>query len=169
MMKREKVDGAKIFRCLDCGGLLIAKDSLLLLCARLERSDRELLEAWRQAHPIDTSDLVRCPKCRWKMERRAINHEIAIPQDYCRKCELIWCDPGELEMHQLAWRLSEKGKEAIRLKDLHRQMTDEEKEILAERIRSLPDFVLSDQAYAWQRRRDGLGAIDQLWDDYFAQ
>ena len=102
------------------------------------------------------------------MERKKISAEKNIPQDYCSKCDLVWCDPGELEIHQLAWRSSEKGKEAIRFKEIHEEMTGDEKEILQNRINELPtqeELVEDRHGVTGQ----GTRYIEKLWTDYFSQ
>ena len=97
------------------------------------------MQRWKQRKLDDAPQKVRCPECRTMMERREKRGGINFDHFICRRCDWTWLDAGELELFQLGYLVSEKGQEAQRLKDLHEQMTPEEKELLQKAIDNLPD------------------------------
>ena len=136
-LKRDLRDGERVDACEKCQCFLIRVTRLKRIRARGLRSPEQLMEDWREHAEIDVTPEVRCPRCRNMMDRRGIEGGNGIPQDSCKKCELMWCDPGELEIHLLAWSNSAKGKEAIQFKKIHESMSGHEKEVLENRIKSL--------------------------------
>lgn len=99
------------------------------------------MEDWRSYSPIDTSAKCRCPECHSMMEKETKRGGVKFDHYQCRDCYVLWLDPGELELYLLAYLVSDKGKEALKFKEMHANMTDQEKAHLKKLIDSLPDEI----------------------------
>ena len=94
---------------------------------------------WREIPPIDTESKVRCPQCRMMMVKQPKRGGVKFDHSLCEDCEMIWLDPGDIQLYQLAYLVSDKGKEAQKFKDIHAAMNDIERARLQQLIDELPE------------------------------
>lgn len=73
------------------------------------------------------------------MEKETKRGGVKFDHYYCRDCGLVWLDPGEIELYQLAFLVSEKGQEAERFKAIHANMTEDERTRLEQMISGISD------------------------------
>ncbi len=117
-------------------------DRLSRLSAANVLSVAELMEKWRSYPPGDSPDRsgeCRCPACRVVMEKGDKHAGVKVDHHACKSCSLVWLDAGEIELYQLAYLVSAKGKEAQQFKEIHQNMTPMQKSQLAKLIKHLPD------------------------------
>ena len=138
---RVQMDDVNLNQCGKCQGNLVVPDRLTRLAATASKSVSDLMDDWREYPPIDTSAKCRCPECRSVMEKHDVKGGVKFEHSVCRACDWIWLDPGEIELYQLAYLVSDKGKEAKRFKEIHENMTPEQKAELHKLIGKLPDKI----------------------------
>ena len=110
---REDYESSWVFRCPSCRGTLLST-------SRLERIERDpgrspdlLKKEARAEHWTDTGAAIPCPRCRATMAKRPLTRGAAtFYMDYCRACDLVWLDGGELALAQLVYETSSAGREA---------------------------------------------------------
>ena len=138
---RAQVSEVNVMQCGKCQGNLIAPDRLNRIAATGNRTISDLMDDWRGYPPIDTQPKCRCPECHSMMEREKKRGGVKFDHFQCRDCNVLWLDPGEMEIYLLAYLVSDKGKEAQKFKDIHANMTDHEKAHLKKLIDALPEEI----------------------------
>ncbi len=126
-LKRIPYEGFTILQCPKCHGHLVSAGRL----EGIKRADRRSVELLKQeitAHSAsDTTEKIRCPRCRRAMKKQFIEAPASLHVDACRECETIWLDGGELARLQLAHEISVRGQDAAEFRRRQREMTPEQK------------------------------------------
>ena len=135
---RLQIENVNVRQCGLCHGNLIHPDRMNRLAATTTKSVTELMNDWRSYPQIKFEDRCKCPDCRAKMEKQKKRGGVKFDHEVCEACSLIWLDAGDLEIYQLAYLVSDKGKEAQRFKEIHQNMTEEQKIELKKLIDMLP-------------------------------
>jgi Zn-finger nucleic acid-binding protein len=99
-------EGQMVHVCPDCRGALVQEP-------RLERIKRRREQKWSVAEEgriaqevaaADKTAWVRCPRCFGFMEKLKVSGAgHAFHLDRCGACQLVWLDPGELELIQIQY------------------------------------------------------------------
>ena len=142
-LAQAKYEGVPVRHCLECRGFLVLQSRADGIRQRIERPAEVLLEDAKAQLIADTRRTIRCPACRETMRKQSMPGAPQFHLDICRKCWYVWFDGGELALYQLAWEASPRGREAARMQQRHRTMSDEERGQLEADIESLPRVGLS--------------------------
>jgi len=91
---RDSHRGKIVFRCPGCGGRTLTLPALRSLSG--SRKFAETL--WRTSADAPGSGLP-CPECGADMRRVVLNADVdlSLELDLCRRCQMVWFDPAELE------------------------------------------------------------------------
>lgn len=93
-----QVDEMKLEQCTSCEGMWFDKDEIRQV---KDKADSDLnwmdFEIWKHADKFKSGKhKYNCPKCNQKME--VLNYdETNIEIDYCKSCEGVWLDKGEIQ------------------------------------------------------------------------
>jgi len=108
-----RYEHARVRFCPDCRGMLVEEPRLAVIKKRRKqtwsadakrRIAREVLRAEEQSE-------VRCPQCLMPMDTtRVETPDGSFRLDRCRRCHLIWFDPGELEAVQIQYEKALDGR-----------------------------------------------------------
>ena len=137
-LSKSRYEGLVVNLCENCEGYLVETRRARQIRQRRDTSREDLADEVLKANGLDTADRLRCPRCMSLMQKEKLNANSSFYIDHCRRCELIWFDAGELAKMQLEYEFSEQGMEAERFQERHRNMTEEEKQLFAERLANLP-------------------------------
>lgn len=99
-------EGQTVHVCPDCRGALVQEPRLERIKRRRERkwSTEEEGRVAGEVAAADKTAWVRCPRCFGFMEKLKVSGAgCAFHLDRCGACQLVWLDPGELELLQIQY------------------------------------------------------------------
>jgi Zn-finger nucleic acid-binding protein len=108
-----------VFYCTGCAGHMVSSARLESIQRRTDTSQQALEEEAKGVQIQDERSergAISCPKCAVPMLRETRSGGLEVEIDRCGNCDVVWLDPGEIAMLQLAYEASPKFKnaEAIR-------------------------------------------------------
>ncbi len=139
-LKRIQYENTSVLQCEQCLGYLVKQKQMVR--SRIDRSTsvQQLQEQASSEQRPDTTDHIRCPRCRAvKMKKKAVrleDHEMLL--DCCPKCEHVWFDGGELSKWQADYEHSKQAAEAKQHMLRSEMRTAEQKLASQERIDAAP-------------------------------
>jgi len=107
-----KYEGADVYKCYLCKGLLLTRGELNKVLIREDREFSqdiisqaqaalaEKKERFKRIREIKTPLVINCPSCFKKMRRRLFSHYAPVEIDECGWCARVWFDYEELEIVQ---------------------------------------------------------------------
>jgi Zn-finger nucleic acid-binding protein len=135
---RQRRANFPIHHCPQCGGHLVNLDRLATIKRGRETSVEQLKQELLDSAGVDTLELLRCPRCRNKMEKQLQPPPAEFHIDYCRECSLFWFDGGELAAYSLQYQISDQAREAEELRRRYEQMSPPRRQALEENVENLP-------------------------------
>ena len=102
-LERTTYEGQVVWKCGDCAGYLIASPRIEFIRKRTDVPLDELLSESLRTVRTEPRE-IQCPACLAWMDRRMTGGPLSIEIDCCRSCDLVWLDPGEIEIGARARR-----------------------------------------------------------------
>ncbi len=137
-LNRGKYAGANVMECADCRGALVATSRAAKIERRINKDLQQLAREHAANKTDDTRVAIRCPNCRSKMEKRAVE-ELSLQIDDCRNCGRSWFDGGELAALQLLFEQDPQTQELNQMRARLEAMSPAEREEYESRISKLRD------------------------------
>lgn len=110
-LQKVNYQSVNVHCCSECSGILVGRDRLSRLAVTSRKTIVELIQDWEQRQLLPAVERPRCPECRIVMDAAASVGRGRFMFAECRKCQLLWMDPGDLEV----WLI------ACLVQDFHRQ------------------------------------------------
>jgi Zn-finger nucleic acid-binding protein len=125
----ETYDGVAVWRCRKCHGVLLQKYKLEMIRHRRARDRETLTKEAKAEFSQDTKRQIRCPRCFEHMDKRSLAGKYGnLKFDFCKVCEAVWLDGGELAIAQLAFAASGRGRASLESQQRMREFeTDTER------------------------------------------
>jgi len=115
-------EGFIVQQCSSCGGHLVPLQRFECIKRVDMKSQQELKEEASSQFKGSSTQPLKCPKCRMTMRKQAVKLPVLnLQTDFCRTCDLIWLDGGELALLQLVYQASAKF---INAQDLKRRINE---------------------------------------------
>lgn len=163
-LERSEYEGLPVFSCTGCQGYLVATRRMADIARVRQKSADELLQETGEAGAQDSAGVLRCPRCRQRMDKEFQKGVDSFHIDKCGNCELVWFDAGELACWQLAYEATGRAQEAKTYQDKHRQMDPATKRQFEENLARLPEPESALEAAVRESFMDQLGrALQSLW------
>ncbi len=101
-LKRIQYENTPVLQCEQCLGYLVKQKQMVRIRIDRSTSVQQLEEQASSEQQPDTTDRIRCPRCRAvKMKKKAVQLEDQeMLLDCCPKCDHVWFDGGELSKWQ---------------------------------------------------------------------
>ena len=139
-LKRIQYENTPVLQCEQCLGYLVKQKQMLRIRVDRSTSVQQLQEQTSSEQQPDTTDRIRCPRCRAvKMKKKAVrleDHEMLL--DCCPKCDHVWFDGGELSKWQADYEHSKLAADAKQHMLRSEMRTDAQKQDTQERIDAAP-------------------------------
>ena len=137
-LARQSYEGLNVHQCPECLGHLIPR----LRADAIQRRANLPLEELEQKVLLDRGEdskrMVRCPRCGGGMRKQNKARPVRFQIDYCRRCDVLWLDGGELELLQLHYESSLQAAETREMQRRWLEMSDERKREFVENLQKLP-------------------------------
>ncbi len=90
-----------LWRCPQCSGV-----AANLTVLRRQLDEEVVRDFWRKAIDASAASTNKCPSCSRPLREFVARHEDqSLRLDLCRQCQMMWFDPGELEVFPRAQRV----------------------------------------------------------------
>jgi Zn-finger nucleic acid-binding protein len=127
-------------QCEACLGYLVPRNRLKLIKVTRQQTPEALQNEAGTEGAADTTEQIRCPKCRverMRKERVRVSADEFFFLDVCGKCGHVWLDGGELARLQIDFEKSAQAVEAFALQERLESRTDEQRGQFHERLAKL--------------------------------
>lgn len=142
-LARANYEYVPIFRCEACSGCLVAQERIAGIQRQQRTPTHELLREIEFHGQPDSSERLRCPRCRAMMNKQ-IARGCGFHLDHCRHCRLTWFDGGELAQIQLAYEQSATGRDREEMRRRLAEMSPERRAELQRHLEKLPSSPQTD-------------------------
>ena len=139
-LKPIQYSGVRIFSCSECSGHLVENGRVKKIEKRINKDPKALVREIVQNEKPDTIEVIRCPRCRNRMDKQEVNAGRTFQKDSCRNCDAVWLDGGELAEIQLAYESNEQTQEIQQMRERLENMTAQEKADYEANIAALVDM-----------------------------
>ncbi len=136
-LKPIRYSGIRIFSCKKCSGHLIENGRAKTIEKRIDKDMKSIVQEIAHRRTEDLKEIIRCPRCRNRMDKQEVKAARVFQQDSCRNCDAIWLDGGELAEIQLAYESNEQTQQVNRMRARLENMTEREKAEFEARISEL--------------------------------
>ena len=110
-------EGFKLFQCAGCKGHLVQFSRLEAIKRSTGKSRQKLKSEASSLFKGSTDRPLKCPRCHFAMRKVPLKLPVLDAQaDVCNECSLVWLDPGELALIQLAFEASATFRDSDELK-----------------------------------------------------
>ncbi|HRT05170.1 MAG TPA: zf-TFIIB domain-containing protein [Kiritimatiellia bacterium] len=142
-LEQETYEGFPIWRCPECHGTLLDFSRYEAIQSIPDTSLAELEAEAQAGFQGDNPNRIRCPRCRGVMDKRPLR----VPGfenlhlDFCRGCDFVWLDGGELALAQLAYQATPafREKQEMKRRAAERDADPGRKAAFDEALAKLPD------------------------------
>ena len=149
-----RYEGYKVLHCSACKGYLLELKNLEFISNSTRKSQAQLKTEASSEFKGSTVRVLTCPQCSHRMHKQHLDVPVLnLMGDVCERCSLIWLDPGELAMVQLAYEATPKFIDARNLNQRIQDMeADPERKAAYEaNLAGMPAERTEDQA-SWPAR-----------------
>ncbi|MDA7977565.1 MAG: zf-TFIIB domain-containing protein [Pirellulales bacterium] len=131
-------EGFTVNNCPECFGHLIPRQRTEGIKRRSTRSPEDLEHQVMLERGEDSQRLIGCPYCGVRMQKMNKARPVPFQIDFCRKCDMLWLDGGELALLQLSYESSAQAEESREMRRRWEEMSDERKQEYRDNLRRLP-------------------------------
>ena len=136
---RTTYEGLPVFRCDACFGYLMGQKRIDGIKRSRGKSVEQLKQETLSEIGEDTKTIVRCPRCRMKMKKQLLSEPVSLHVDWCKQCDLVWLDGGELARMQLGHEMTPQSRDAAEMQRRHKEMDPERRREFEENLAKLPE------------------------------